>query len=246
MQVFPLSEGVFTIGFDKIFIPFDLAVDKLEQRSRGSLLVEVQPFLVITNDDVILLDTGLGFRLPNGSLQIHENIKALGYQPEQVTKVLLSHLHKDHAGGVVTTDAGVTKTTFPNAVYYVYRPEANYALANGAPSYEPADLEVLFASDQVVWLDGQEGRINETISFRHSGGHCPYHIVFLLEEGHDTLFFGGDEAPQHKQMKTKYIAKYDYDGKRALMLREQWADEGKKSNWKFLYYHDIQTPMEQF
>ena len=61
MQIIPLSEGVFTIDKSKIFVPFDLAKDDLQQRHSGSLLVEVQPFIVITNKDILLLDTGLGF-----------------------------------------------------------------------------------------------------------------------------------------------------------------------------------------
>ena len=61
MKIIPLSEGVFTIDKTKIFIPFDLKKDELQARASGSLLVEVQPFVVITKKDILLLDTGLGF-----------------------------------------------------------------------------------------------------------------------------------------------------------------------------------------
>jgi len=244
--VFPLSEGAFSIGHDKVFVPFDASRDVLTDRPTGSLHVEVQPFLVVIGDDVLLLDTGLGFTTPGG-MQIHENIRARGFTPEQVTKVLMSHLHKDHAGGLLQTDpaSGATKPAFPNASYYIYRAEADYALETGYPSYHPSELEPLFASGQVVWLDGVEGRINEHITFRHSGAHCPQHIVFLIEDGAQTLFYGGDEAPQLKQMKMKYVAKYDWDGKRAMMLRTQWAEEGQKAGWHFLFYHDIAQPVAQ-
>ena len=51
---------------------------------------------------------------------------------------------------------------------------------------------------------------------------------------HEKIFFGGDEAPQLKQMKIKYVAKYDYDGKKAMALREQYAEQGRKEGWQFL------------
>jgi glyoxylase-like metal-dependent hydrolase (beta-lactamase superfamily II) len=244
-QIFPLSEGIFTVGHDKQFIPFHPEQDELNDRDRGSLLVEVQPFLVVTDRDVIVLDTGLGF---NGKdrdiLQIHQNIAAHGYKPEQVTKVLMSHLHKDHAGGVVYTDpAGVIHTTFPQAVYYIYRPEADAALATGLPSYHSAEIEPLLASGQVCWLDGDEGVIDGYIKFMHSGGHSPQHIVFLIEDGGPPVFFGGDEAPQLKQMKIRYVAKYDYDGKKASALREQYAEQGRAAGWNFLFYHDVKVPV---
>jgi hypothetical protein len=59
MQIIPLSEGAFTIDKTKRFVPFDTAQDDLQQRPVGSLLVEVQPFAVVTSDDVLVVDTGL-------------------------------------------------------------------------------------------------------------------------------------------------------------------------------------------
>jgi len=244
MKIVPLSEGEFTIGHDKIFVPFDEAKDVLNERPIGSLLVEVQPFLLVTEKDVIVLDTGLGFHQENGALQIHANLRQQGYQPEQVTKVLMSHLHKDHAGGVMyRNEAGVLTTTFPNAKYYIYRPEADYALSTGYPSYHPEELEPLLSSGQVEWLDGLAGFIDGYIGYEHSGGHCPQHIVYLIEEDGEKAFFGGDEAPQLKQMKVKYVAKYDYDGKKAMQLREEYAAKGRAEGWEFLFYHDVKQPM---
>jgi len=243
-KIFPLSEGVFTVGHDKQFVPFNMQSDELTDRPTGSLLVEILPFLVVTDKDVMILDTGLGFTNANGELQIHDNLRHIGYEPEDVTKVLLSHLHKDHSGGVVYKDAGgIIKTTFPNADYYVYRNEADFALKTGYPSFHPEDIEPLLSSSQVKWLDGEEGTIDGYIRFWHSGGHSPYHIVFLIDDGVDKIFFGGDEAPQLKQLKIKYIAKYDYDGKKAMHLRELYAEQGRKEGWQFLFYHDVKTPV---
>lgn len=245
-KIFPLSEGVFTVGHDKQFVPFNMQEDVLNDRSTGSLLVEILPFLVVTDKDVIILDTGLGFKNSNGELQIHDNLRNLGYEPEDVTKVLLSHLHKDHAGGLVYQNAnGVINTTFPCATYYIYRPEADFALQKGLPSYYPHDIEPLLSTTQVHWLDGEKGTIDGYIHFTHSGGHSPQHIVYLIEEGEDKIFYGGDEAPQLKQLKIKYVAKYDFDGKKAMHLREKYAEQGRAEGWQFLFYHDVKTPVSR-
>ena len=241
-EIYPLSEGIFTVGHDKKFVPFHLDTDEINDRPSGSLLLEVQPFLVVTNKDVIVFDTGLGFNCTDGTLQIHNNVRKHGYEPSQVTKVFLSHLHKDHAGCLVFTDNnGLVKTTFPNANYYIYRPEADYALKTGYPSYHIEDIEPLLSTSQVRWLEGETGLIDGYIRFTHSGAHCPQHIVYLLDDGYDKIFFGGDEAPQLKQMKIKYVAKYDFDGKKAMELRAQYADQGKRDGWKFLFYHDVKS-----
>ncbi len=245
-QIFPLSEGVFTIGHDKVFVPFHADIHELTDRPTGSLLVEVQPFLVITNKDVIMFDCGLGFKNKGGILQLHQNLVEQGILPLQVTKVLLSHLHKDHAGGVVYENGqGLMKTTFPNAQYFLYRKEVEECLSIGAPSYVPHEVETLLASGQVKLLDEPDGTIDGYIHYYHSGGHSKEHIVFLIEDGDDKIFFGGDEAPQLKQMKIRYIARYDHDGKKAMNLREQYAEQGKREGWQFLFYHDVMTPVAQ-
>ena len=99
MKIIPLSEGAFSIDQTKVFVPFNKEQDNLQERPKGSLLVEVQPFVVVTHDDIILLDTGLGFSNENAVLQIHQNLADNDINPGDVTKVWLSHLHKDHAGG---------------------------------------------------------------------------------------------------------------------------------------------------
>ena len=114
MKIIPLSEGSFTIDTTKVFVPFDTDKDDLQQRPAGSLLVEIQPFIIITSKDILLLDTGLGFKDEQGQMLIHKNLAAHGLNQTDITKVLLSHLHKDHAGGVSLRDDNGT-LSFSNA-----------------------------------------------------------------------------------------------------------------------------------
>lgn len=247
MKIIPLSEGAFTIDATKKFVPFDLDKDDLQQRPVGSLLVEIQPFAVLTSKDIIVLDTGLGFSMPDGTLQIHQNLLNHGIGPMEVTKVLLSHLHKDHAGGIYKTDEMLKQKflSFPNATYYVHRDEMDYALKKGAPSYHISDFDGLQNSDQVVLLEG-DGKIDEYITYRVTGAHSKCHQVFWIEEDGQKIFFGGDVAPQLQQMKNKFITKYDMDGRKSMELRQQWWQQGEKEKWTFLFYHDIKTPVFGF
>jgi glyoxylase-like metal-dependent hydrolase (beta-lactamase superfamily II) len=243
MKIIPLSEGSFTIDGTKRFIPFNTDKDSLTNRPSGSLLVEIQPFVVITRNDVLLLDTGLGFNNADGNLQIHQNLLDNDINPLDITKVLMSHLHKDHAGGAGLENKmlGHYSPSFPNATYYVQKKELEFAFQKGAPSFLPVELEV-FKNMEKLELVESDGKIDEYISFAWSGGHSPFHQVFWIIEDGETIFFGGDEAPQLHQMKSRFIAKYDHDGKRAMELRQQWWSAGKEEGWTFLFYHDIKTP----
>ncbi len=245
MQIFSLPEGEFTIDKTKEFLPFNSATDNLQNRSTGSLLVEVQPFVVITKKDILLLDTGLGFS-SNGKPQIFTNLKNNGIQPEQITKVLLTHLHKDHAGGVCKKDSlGNYNLSFVNALYYVQEQELNFALETGAPSFIKDEILVLKNNHQLILQNGN-GWIDNYIEYNVTNAHTPNHQVYKIKENEQTIFFGGDDAPQLQQMKNRFMAKYDYDGKKAMQLRQQWWMEGREKQLTFLFYHDLKTPIFKF
>jgi glyoxylase-like metal-dependent hydrolase (beta-lactamase superfamily II) len=257
MKIVPLSEGAFTVDKTKSFVPFNTGSDDLQQRSPGSILVEVQPFAVITSEDILVLDTGLGFE-KDGVLQIHRNLSDAGINPGDVTKVLMSHLHKDHAGGIsrlknkdvpgnknLPANQGVPdlrELSFPRATYYMRRKELEFAFEKASGSYITDELTGLSQSPQVVLLDDETGVIDGYIRYELTGAHCPYHQVFRIVDGGETVFFGGDVAPQLQQMKSRFVAKYDYDGKKAMELRQQWWERGQVEGWTFLFYHDVKTP----
>lgn len=246
-RIIPLSEGSFTVDGTKKFIPFHIGTDRMEDRGHGSLLVEIQPFLVITDRDYIIFDTGLGFRNPDGVLQIHQHLIDHGVNPMEITKVLMSHLHKDHAGGISAEDplTGERTLTFPNATYYVNNEEMAYAMEHAGKSYHAEDIVLLQQRDNVIFTTGN-GTIDDYIHYELTGGHCPYHQVFLVDDGEDKVFFGGDVAPQISQMRSRFIAKYDYDGKLSMEWRQQFIERGRAEGWNFLYYHDTKMPYGKF
>jgi hypothetical protein len=70
--------------------------------------------------------------------------------------------------------------------------------------------------------------------------------VFWIKENNEIIFFGGDETPQLNQLKNRFVAKYDFDGKKAMELRQQWWQQGEQENWTFLFYHDVKNPSKSF
>jgi glyoxylase-like metal-dependent hydrolase (beta-lactamase superfamily II) len=251
MKIIPLSEGTFTIDKTKLFVPFDEDVHELQGRPVGSLLVEIQPFVIITPKDILLLDTGLGFAgndaggEKNQRLQLHKNLVDAGIDPAAITKVLLTHLHKDHAGGV-SMGADHGQLSMPNAKYYLQERELNFAFEKGFPSFIPEELEILRGSSQVVLLKEDSGKIDDHIEYSVTGAHSPFHQVFWIKESDQIIFFGGDDAPQLGQMKQRFMAKYDHDGRKAMELRKAWWELGQQEKWTFLFYHDVKNPVVKF
>lgn len=244
MKIIPLSEGSFTVDKTKQFVPFAEG-DQLQEKPAGSLLVEIQPFAIVTGYDIILFDTGLGFT-KNGRLQLHQNLMDAGINPSEITKVCMSHLHKDHAAGLVIQQAGEPdQLAFPSARYYINRKEMAFAFEKGLPSYETNRFQFLQNHPQVELLD-DEGRIDGYISHQLTAAHSPFHQVFTIKEDGKTVFFGGDDAPQLQQMRHRFVAKYDFDGRKTMELRQEWWKRGEEEKWTFLFYHDVKNPVWAF
>jgi glyoxylase-like metal-dependent hydrolase (beta-lactamase superfamily II) len=245
MRIYPLSEGSFSIDHTKVFVPFDTQKEQIQNRPKGSILVEIQPFVVITEKDIVLFDTGLGYMNAQGVLQIHDNLMAIGINPSSVTKVFMSHLHKDHAGGMsyIHPQFNERFVSFPYATYYVQRREFDLAMTTESASYIKEQFNFLEEFSKVVWLTQDQGVIEDSIHYLLTGGHCPNHQVAWIKEDNEIFFFGADVAPQLQQIKSKFVAKYDMDGKLAMEWRQKWWEQGQKEGWQIAFYHDISHPL---
>lgn len=235
MKALALHEGSYSVDNTKNFLPFDPAVHNPKDRP-GSLFIHVQPFLVKTKSDLIILDTGLGFRNENGEMIIHENIRKAGFDPNDVSLVLMSHLHYDHSGGMIDAGKDSQSLSFPNAEYIIQRGEWEAAYSKPSSSYKTEIFDFLQRSGSVHFVEGN-GKLNEEISFELTGGHCEYHQVFLIKEDNETVFFGGDILPEPEQLLRKFMAKYDFDGRRAMELRQEYGVKAADENWECLFYH---------
>ncbi|MEH6659816.1 MBL fold metallo-hydrolase [Leeuwenhoekiella marinoflava] len=241
MTVIPIPEGLFTVDKTKEFVPIIKLSGEIFEKPEGSIVIEIQPFIILTNKDIILIDTGIGNTVDN-ELQLHKTLLSFDIHPSQITKVLLSHLHKDHTGGITKqNEEGENVLAFENAKYYIQQKEYEYAMDMGSPHYIKDQLNVLYNNPNVVWLNGN-GLIDNYINFELTSGHSKYHQVFYIKEEGEIIFFGGDDAPQFKQMNIQFVAYYDYDGKKCRDLRKFWKERGQREHWKFLFYHDLKTP----
>ncbi|MFC4142422.1 MBL fold metallo-hydrolase [Pedobacter mendelii] len=235
MQVHTLFEGTYSVDATKKFIPFDSAIHNFKDRP-ASLFINVQPFLVELENDLFLFDTGLGFSDDHGELILHKNIRNAGFDPSDVTKVLMSHLHYDHSGGMIHKMADKTELSFPDAEYIINRGEWETAFSSSSSSYHTGIFEFLQRNAQLKFVEG-DGNLNETIAFEFTGAHCPNHQVFILTEDNQKVFFGGDVLPEPSELIKNFIAKYDFDGRKAMELRKEFGRRAAAENWECLFYH---------
>jgi len=237
MKIIPLKEGNFSASKTKDFtLLTEENFDKV-----GGIKMSVQPFLIITENDYILLDAGIGWKNESGTTVISEILKRENIHPDQITKLLLSHLHKDHIEGAVTVTDNDFEATFPNAQIYIQKRELDFVMENkGNPSFDFTILEQLIQLPDIIWMDEDQGQITDEISYEVVGGHTPFMQVFWIRENGETAFYGADDLPQASYLKYHVAYKSDFDGRKAMELRLKWEKEAKENRWKVLLYHDLE------
>ncbi|PST84641.1 MBL fold hydrolase [Pedobacter yulinensis] len=235
MQVFTLYEGSYSVDVSKKFIPFDPQKDNPKDRP-ASLFIHVQPFLIKTAARLLLCDTGLGYSNEQGEMVLHQNIRNAGFDPADVDLVLMSHLHFDHSGGMVDNRTGAMQLSFPNAEYVIQRGEWENAFAGKSSSYRTEIFEFLQRNAHLTFIEGS-GTLVPGVHYEHTGAHTPHHQVFLIEDGEEKVFFGGDVLPEPEELQRRFIAKYDFDGRKAMELREAFGNRAAAEHWQCLFYH---------
>ncbi|MEN5380190.1 MBL fold metallo-hydrolase [Sphingobacterium kitahiroshimense] len=240
MKIHVLKDGDFCVDKNKVFTPLE------ELTSATGLKMAVQPFLIEVEDRVVLLDAGLG-RYHKGSPVILNNLLALGFNPSCITTILLSHLHKDHIAGLVNTQGNEWFLNFPDAKIYMQKREYLFAKSKtNNPSFDFDILDFMTENATIVWMDEDKGIICSEISFEVTGGHTPFHQVFLIRDKESIAFYGADNLPTAGYLKYPIAFKSDFDGKKAMEQRTEWEKLAKAEHWKVLLYHDMKSAILQF
>lgn len=199
----------------------------------------VNAFLVNTGKSLVLVDSGAASCLGNNLGSVLTNLKAAGYQPEQVDTILLTHLHPDHVCGI--SKNGIAN--FPNASVYASQDEANYWLdakqASKVPEAKRAGylgtvekIKAALAPYQAkqrfkTYKLGDEIQGFKVIS---TAGHTPGHFSYVLKTDSETVVFIGDIVHSHTVQfdRPKTAIEYDINPQQAVQTRlKQFADFAK-------------------
>ncbi len=243
MKVIPLFEGVYHVDENKEF-QFK-SQDIIEGKPESGYYLNVRPFLVQVADDNILIDTGFGGEIDCEPIVLRK-LREHHIEPNQITKVLISHLHKDHANGLGNWVGEQFVCNFPNALIYIQQREYDYAIAQTNNSYNYERLEKLKSFKNIIWMNENQGQISNQVEFELTGGHVPFQQVFWIKENDETVFYGADNLPQLNYLRYHAAFKNDIDGIKAMEDRLRWEVEAKKEHWTILFYHGKRTATNKF
>jgi glyoxylase-like metal-dependent hydrolase (beta-lactamase superfamily II) len=209
-----------------------------------------------TERERILIETGIGDKWTPKQAEMYgierarplaESVKAsTGYSADEITVVVNTHLHFDHAGGNTTKDAaGRIVPAFPNARYYVSRAEYEHAQApheRDRASYLPENWRPLLDSGQLE-LQPAEYEIVSGLRMETVAGHSRTMQCARLTSAGRTLFCFADLVPTRAHVPLAWIMGYDLYPVETLEAKKRLLPQAANDDWLCLFYHDAAAPL---
>jgi glyoxylase-like metal-dependent hydrolase (beta-lactamase superfamily II) len=242
-EIVALSDGTVNLPVRKLLTnTTPKKVDELLMRSFLADPVEtsVTGFLVNTGTKLILIDSGAGNLFGPTLGNLGNNLKAAGYQPEQVDEIYITHMHADHVGGLMAGD----KLAFPNAIVRADKRDADFWLSQANLDAAPEDAKGFFkgamasinpyvAAGKFRPFDGG-GELVPGIKAVSTYGHTTGHTIYLVESRGQKLAVLGDlmHVAAVQFVNPSVTIEFDTDSKPAAVQRKKiYADVAKQRSW---------------
>ena len=221
----------------------DAALAKVKLSS--PLETSVNAFLINTGEKLVLIDTGAAGLFGPTLGNLLTNLKAAGYQPEQVDEVYITHLHPDHVGGLLAGD----KMAFPNAIVRAEKHDADFWLSQAnmdkAPEGDKGSFKGAMASVNLYAAAGKfktfEGNTDLVpgIKARVTKGHTPGHSLYVVESKGQKLVLWGDlmHVADVQFANPAVTIKFDVDSKNAAIQRKKAFAEAAKQGYMVALAH---------
>ncbi len=253
-DIYPIETGTFKLDGGSMFgiIPKILWEKTNQADERNRIKLAARCLLIIGNGKIILMDNGNGTKITqrfidiydlDTSVNLYSSLKKYNLKPDDITDVILSHLHFDHAGGSTVEENGVIKPAFPIAKYHVQRAQWENALnptERDKASYLPNDFLPLKDYGVLNLLDG-EGEIFPQISVHVSNGHSPGLQLLKISDGIKTLFYAADLMPCTSHVPLPYIMGFDLNPLITLEDKKKILRTAVDEGWIIFFEHDPVT-----
>lgn len=250
-KLITIQSGLFRLDGGAMFgiIPKPLWEKTNPADELNRIELSTRNLLLISDDKKILIDTGMGNKWDDKSKNIYNidpkfdlelKLEQNGIKSDEITDILLTHLHFDHTGGSTKLENGKLIPAFPNAKYYVQKKNFEWALKpseRDKGSYIKENFEPLVKEGVLNLVDG-EIDFDENISFRIINGHTFGQQMIKISDSANTLLYVADLLPFVSQIKIPYIMGYDLQPLVTVEEKKKYLKLAADENWKLYFGHD--------
>ncbi len=251
IRIVPIVTSRFRLDGGSMFgtIPKILWERKATADESNRILLNVNSLLVETGGQIVLVEAGMGSKFAGKQREIYAlserdaaaGLRETGVSAEDVDKVILTHLHFDHAGGSTSlNDSGDPVPSFPRARFIVQEEELRAArkphpLAAG--SYDPRDFEPLVEGGLVDAVDGRK-EVAEGVFVERTGGHTRGHQVVWFESGGEEALYLGDLVPTTAHLRLNWLMSWDLEPEVVYEERARILADAERRKVTVFFSHD--------
>ncbi len=226
--------------------------DKSNPADEGNLCTWATRSLLIEDGNrLILIDTGLGDKQDERFFRHYHRqetktpeqaLHSCGYHPDEVTDVILTHLHFDHVGGAVQKRGDELLPTFRNALYWTNKTHWHWALKPNArekASFLKENLIPLETSGQLRFIPEQDGyAFTDQICMRFAYGHTEAMMLPEIRYADQTILYMADLLPSIGHIPIPYVMSYDVFPMKTMCEKELILREAYEGNYLLFLEHD--------
>ncbi len=260
-EMFAIPTGFFGLDGGAMFgtVPKVLWQKTNPSDELNRIQMEARGLLLKSKNRNILIDTGNGqdfvtkygeklghkfaemYGVDQSGPTLEKSISKCGLEVSDITDVILTHLHFDHAGGATTEKSGKLIPTFSNARYHLQRKNLETALnpnLREKASYFPANFQPLIDSNVLNLIDGDQNNFLPFISLKVSNGHTAGHQVVKIEDEKNALFYCGDVIPTSSHVRSAWVMGYDLNPLQLIEEKQALLKSGLDKNTYLYFEHD--------
>lgn len=211
-----------------------------------------------TASEKILVETGIGEKWAEKQIQMYDIHRKKPFaetlfektncKTEDISIVVNTHLHFDHAGGnTILDDKGIAVPQFPNARYFVSESEFNHAenpSMRDRASYLSENWRPLLESKQIE-LKPENYDVVENLTMRTVCGHNATMQTVCLKRGSETFYSFADLVPTRHHLPLNWIMGYDLYPTKTLEAKKRLLPLAVQEDWLCLFYHDYEMALSR-
>ncbi|MGN6353475.1 MAG: MBL fold metallo-hydrolase [Parafilimonas sp.] len=261
MKLYSIETELFKLDGGAMFGVVPKSIwNKLNPADENNLCTWAMRCLLIEDANrLILIDNGLGNKQSekffshyhlHGDATLEKSLSAKGFSKDDITDVILTHLHFDHCGGSVDRDGDKLVTAFKNATYWsnqehwnwaVYpndREKASFLKENILPIQESGQLKFIEGVNNEADEPLGENSFNDNISIRFVNGHTQQMMLPQIKYKNKTIVYVADLLPSVHHILMPYIMGYDMFPLTTLHEKKSFLTEALNNNYILFFEHD--------
>lgn len=260
-HVLPIATGVFGLDGGAMFgtVPKVLWEKQIPADSQNRIPMEARALLLKSDQKNILVDCGNGSQFiekygeklgqkfsqmynvdPSGP-SLLGSLEKVGLSPEDITDVVLTHLHFDHCGGGTFWKDGKIVPQFPKAQYYVQKENlitAQNPNIRERASYLSPNFVSLLELGVLKVLEGPQENVLPGVSVEISNGHTHGQQWVRVSDEHNTLAYCGDVIPTSAHIRLAWVMGYDLDPLKIIEEKSSLLNRAAEEQWHLFFEHD--------